>query len=248
MASATPTRTCSGGIESSQASTGEPGESLRAAVTFATTEHFTLQTARSNSVTEASSRGVGFLAVLSSSLIALAFIGQMSELGTAFYAFALVLLPVLSFIGLVTFQRLAQIASEDIAYAQRIARVREFYVDVAPQLEPYLTIVRGATAAQRLRGARPHPSGWQLFLTLAGMVALVNSVIVGSAGAIMIDAITDDSLAPSVAIGVLAGILALLLHIAYLRRSQSAVDGETHDEYAILAPPSGPPKPRTDGA
>jgi hypothetical protein len=90
-------------------------------------------------------------------------------------------LPALSFIGLVTFQRLAQITSEDIAYAQRIARLREFYVDVAPRLEPYLTIVRGAAAAQRLRGARPHPSGCQLFLTLAGMVALVNSVIVGAA-------------------------------------------------------------------
>jgi hypothetical protein len=116
----------SGSIEGSQAATGEPGESLRAAVTFATTEHFTLQTARSTTVAEASSRGLGFLAVLSSSLIALAFIGQMSELGTAFYVFALVLLPSLSFIGLVTFQRVAQITSEDIAYAQRIAGLREF--------------------------------------------------------------------------------------------------------------------------
>jgi hypothetical protein len=53
---------------------------------------------------------------LSGSLIALAFIGQMSELGTAFYVFALVLLPALSFIALVTFQRMAQITSEDIAY------------------------------------------------------------------------------------------------------------------------------------
>jgi hypothetical protein len=237
----------SGSIEGSEVSTGEPGESLRAAVTVATTEHFTLQTARSTSVTEASSRGLGFLAVLSSSLIALAFIGQMSELGTAFYAFALVLLPALSFIGLVTFQRLAQITSEDIAYAQRIARLREFYVDVAPQLEPYLTIVRGVAAAQHLRAARPHPSGWQLFLTLAGMVALVNSVIVGAAGAIMVDSVTDDSLAPSVAVGVLAGILGLFLHIGYLRRSQSAVDGETHDEFAAVAPPLGALKPRTDG-
>jgi hypothetical protein len=237
----------SGGIGSGQASTGEAGESLGAAVTFATTEHFTLQTARSTTVTEASSRALGFLAVLSSSLIALAFIGQMSELGTAFYVFALVLLPVLAFIGLVTFGRLAQITGEDIAYAQRIARLREFYVDVAPRLEPYLTIVRGAAAAERLRGARPHPGGWQLFLTLTGTVALVNSVIVGAAGAIMIDAITDDSLAPSVAVGVPAGILALLLHIGYLRRSQSAVGGETHDEFAVVAPPSGPRRPRTDG-
>jgi hypothetical protein len=237
----------SGSTESSQAATGEPDESLPAAVTFATTEHFTLQTARSTTVTEASSRGLGFLAVLSSSLIALAFIGQMSKLGTAFYVFALVLLPALSFIGLVTFQRVAQITSEDIAYAQRIARLREFYVEVAPQLEPYLTIVRGAAAAQRLRGARPHPSGWQLFLTMAGLVALVNSVIVGACGAIMIDAITGDSLVPSAAAGVPAGTLALLLHIGYLRRSESAVDGDTHDEFAVVAPPSDPLKPRTDG-
>jgi hypothetical protein len=227
-------------IEREPADTGEPAESLRAAVTFATTEHFTLQTARSTTVTEASSRALGLLGVLSSSLIALAFIGQMSELGTAFYVFALVLLPTLSFIGLVSFQRMAQITSEDIAYAQRIARLREFYVDVAPQLEPYLTIVRGAAAAQRLRGARPHPSGWQLFLTTAGLIALVNSVVVGAAGAIMIDAITDDSLAPSVAVGVSAGILALVLHIRYLGRSESAVDREAHDEYAVVAPSSDP--------
>jgi hypothetical protein len=237
----------SGSIENRQASTGEAGESQGAAVTFATTEHFTLQTARSTTVTEASSRALGFLAVLSSSLIALAFIGQMSELGTAFYVFALVLLPALSLIGLVTFQRLAQITGDDIAYAERIARLREFYVDVAPQLEPYLTIIRGAPAAQRLRGARPHPGGWQLFLTLTGTVALVNSVIVGATGAIMIDAITDDSLAPSAAVGVLTGILALLLHIGYLRRSESAVDDETHDEFAVVAPPSGSHTPRTDG-
>jgi hypothetical protein len=183
---------------------------------------------------------LGFLAVLSSSLIALAFIGQMSELGTAFYVFALVLFPALSFIGLVTFQRLVQSTSEDIAYAQRIARLREFYVDVAPQLEPYLTIVRGVAAAERLRGARRHPSGWQLFRTMPGMVALVNSVIVGAAGAIMIDAITDDSLAPSLGVGVLAGILAQLLHIAYLRRAESAVDREIRDEFAVVAPAPDP--------
>jgi hypothetical protein len=237
----------SGSIENSQPAGEEASESLRAAVTFATTEHFTLQTARSTTVSEASSRVLGFLAVLSSSLIALAFIGQMSELGTAFYVFALVLLPVLSFVGLVTFQRVAQITSEDIAYAQRIARLREFYVDVAPQLEPYLTIVRGTAAAQRLRGARPHASGWQLFLTIAGLVALVNAVIVGAAGAIMIDAITDDSLAPSLTVGVPAGILALLLEIGYLRRSQSRVDGEIRDEFAVVAPSSDPLRHRTDG-
>jgi hypothetical protein len=220
----------------------EAGESLRAAVTFATTEHFTLQTARSTTVAEASSRALGFLAVLSSSLIALAFIGQMSELGSAFYVFALVLLPTLSFIGVVTFQRAVQITSEDIAYAQRIARLREFYVDLAPQLEPYLTIVRGAAAAQNRRGTRPHPSGWQLFLTFAGMVALVNTVIVGATCAILIDAITDDSLGASVIAGVPVGIVTLLFHMRYLRHSESGIDGQIHDEFAVVAPTPDPPQ------
>ena len=68
-------------------------------VTFATTEHFNLQTARALTVSEANGRASIYLAALSGNLIALAFIGQMSELGAAFYAFALILLPVLAFVG-----------------------------------------------------------------------------------------------------------------------------------------------------
>lgn len=233
--------TSSSSTQNSQVATAEAGESLRAAVTFATTEHFTLQTARSTTVSEASSRALGFLAVLSSSLIAPAFIGQMSELGSPFYVFALVLLPTLSFIGVVTFERLVQITSEDIAYAQRIARLREFYVDLAPQLEPYLAIVRGAAGALDSRGTRPRPSSWQLFLTIAGMVALVNAVIVGATCAIVIDAITDDSLGASVIAGVPVGIVTLLFHMRYLRHSESGVDREIHDEFAVVAPTSDRP-------
>ena len=64
------------------------------AATFATTtEHFSLQTARAITVSEANGRAAIYLAALSSNLIALAFIGQMSQLGVAFYSFALILLP-----------------------------------------------------------------------------------------------------------------------------------------------------------
>jgi hypothetical protein len=59
------------------------------AVTFATTEHFNLQTARALTVSEANGRASIYLAALSSNLFALAFIGQMSRLGVAFHAFAL---------------------------------------------------------------------------------------------------------------------------------------------------------------
>jgi hypothetical protein len=89
------------------------GNALGPAVTFATTEHVNLQTARAATVSDANGRASIYLAALSSNLIALAFIGQISRLGAAFY----------------------------IAYAQRVARLRAFYLDVAPELEPFLLVV-----------------------------------------------------------------------------------------------------------
>src|SRR5439155_27197235 len=145
-----------------------------AAVTFATTEHFNLQTARAATVSEANGRATIYLAALSSSLIALAFIGQMSRLGPAFDAFALIVLPVLAFIGVVTFERLVQLSLEDIAYAQRIGRLRDFYLAVAPELAPYVLVIRGMGAEPSTGDAAPRPTGRQLTLTTAGMVAVVN--------------------------------------------------------------------------
>src|SRR5438132_755054 len=113
------------------------GPRLGPTATFATTEHFNLQTARALTVSEANGRASIYLAALSGNLVALAFVGQMSRLGAAFYAFALILLPVLGFVGLVTFLRLVQSSLEDIAYAHRIALLRDLYLRVSPELEPY---------------------------------------------------------------------------------------------------------------
>ena len=123
------------------------GVRLGPTTTFVTTEHFNLQTARAMTISEANGRASIYLAALSSNLIALAFIGQMSRLGAAFYAFALILLPVLVFVGLVTFLRLVQSSLEDIAFAHRIALLRDLYLRLSPELEPYVLAVRGSRAA-----------------------------------------------------------------------------------------------------
>lgn len=200
-----------------------------AAVTFATTEHFTLQTARASTVSEANGRALGFLAVLSSSLIALGFIGQMSQLGTAFYAFALVVLPAVAAVGVVTFERLVQLTNEDISFARRIAQVRAFYVDEAPELRPYLTVVESAER-------RPDPTGGQLLLTIAGMVALVNSGIVGAAAGILVGAASSGDLPVSLAVGIPVGAAALVLHLRRQRRSRELSRGETIDALAVVVP------------
>ena len=76
-----------------------------AVVTVMTTEHFVLQTARSAGIAEVTGRAGFYLAAVSSGLIALAFIGQLSRLGTAFYVFGLAVLPTMAFVGVTTFER-----------------------------------------------------------------------------------------------------------------------------------------------
>src|SRR5215203_3429126 len=178
------------------------------AATFASTEHFNLQTARALTVSESNGRASIYLAALSSNLIALAFIGQMSRLGVAFYAFALILLPVLAFVGTVTFVRLVQSSVEDIAYAHRIGLVRSYYLRVSPELEPYLVALRGTQAAP-FHGA---PGAWQLTLTAAGMVAVVNSVVVAACAGLVLVAAGVGSLAIPVAAGALVGAGGFALH------------------------------------
>ncbi len=119
-----------------------------AAVTFVTTEHFTLQGARSSTIAEATGRATMFLGTVSGGLVALGLIATAGGVGAAFYAFGLILLPTLAFVGLVTFDRVLQSGVEDHGYTRRIARLRGYYFQYAPELEGYLLSV---PAAERLR-------------------------------------------------------------------------------------------------
>jgi hypothetical protein len=217
------------------------GLRLGPAATFATTEHFNLQTARAQTVSEANGRAGIYLAALSSSLIALAFIGQMSRLGVAFYAFALILLPVLAFVGVVTFVRLVQCSIEDLAYAHRIALVRSFYLRAVPELRPYIVAIEEERSTPDLDGAGA-PSAWQLTLTVAGMVATIASVVTAACAGLAMVAAGIDSLAIPVAVGAVigAGAFAVLEH--HHRRARDAFNpaGVDHASIFIAAHPPDP--------
>src|SRR5437870_11875768 len=109
-------------------------------VTIMTTEHYNLQTGRSMTISEANGRSSLFVGAVSSGLVALAFVGQLSHLGTAFFVFSLVVLPTLVFMGLVTFERVLQSGSADITYARGVNRIRHLYLEYAPQLQPYFIL------------------------------------------------------------------------------------------------------------
>jgi hypothetical protein len=223
-----------GGEPSQSALADGLGTRLGPAATFATTEHFNLQTARAVTVSEANGRASIYLAALSGNLIALAFVGQMSRLGAAFFAFALILLPVLAFVGIVTFLRLVQCSIEDLAYAHRIALLRSFYLQVSPELEPYLI------ALPETRSVVAPPSAWQLTLTAAGMVAVVNSVVVAACAGLVLEAAGVRSLAIPVAVGAVIGAAAFTLHERHHRRARDSYSPGDVDRAAILVSPPQP--------
>ena len=196
-----------------------------------------MQTARALTMSEANGRVSSYLAALASALVALAFIGQMSRLGDAFYAFALILLPVLAFVGLMTFLRLVQSSVEDMAYAHRIALLRTYYLQVSPELEQYFVVVRRTSAMVPFGGP---PTARQLSLTAAGMVAVVNSVVVSACAGLVLAAAGAHSLAMPVTVGAVVGGGAFALHERHQRRARDAYRPEGVDRAAIFASPSEP--------
>jgi RsiW-degrading membrane proteinase PrsW (M82 family) len=192
-----------------------------------TTEHFVLQGARSATITESTGRANIFLATVSGALVALGLMATATDVGTAFYAFALVILPTLAFVGLVTFERALQSGIEDLGYARRIALLRGYYFDNAPEVTPYLLSVR---PEDRLRVQGLVGGYWQGFRTVAGMVAVITSVLAGATMALAAALIFDHSLAA----GLVTGSLVTLAALAALMRFQRAT-WEVADAMPITA-------------
>ena len=187
-----------------------------AAVTFVTTEHFTLQGARAATIAESTGRATMFLGSVSAGLVALGLIATATRLGATFYAFGVVVLATLAFIGLVTFERVLQSGLEDHGYAQRIARLRGFYFDCAPEITGYLVSV---PPPQRLSIQGLDTGSWQGFRTIAGMVGVVAAVLAGSAAGLIAAAAAGHS---AVAGFVTGGVVSVAAVAALMRVQNSA--------------------------
>jgi len=176
----------------------------QALLTMLTTEHFTLQGSRATTVSESSSRAALYMGSVSSTLIALGFLAQVSQLGDAFDVFALVVLPTLFALGVFTFVRTVESSVEDVLYGRAINRIRAYYLEMAGSEARWFVMKGHDDALGVLANMGLRPSRWQLYFTVSTMVATVNSVIGGSAVAIFAGRVLDLSLGVAVVAGVLA--------------------------------------------
>jgi hypothetical protein len=205
-------------------------------LTALTTEHFTLQGARSQTVSESASRASLYLFSVSSTLVALGFIGQVSTVGDAFNVFALTVLPTLYVLGLFTFVRLVQSVNEDFQYGRAINRIRHHYLELAGDKADLFMMSAHDDAIGVLANMGIRRSTWQAYFTTPTMVALINSIVGGSAVAIAAGAITDAAL------GVAAGIGALVAIVSFsvLRRFETRYLQAGIGELEILFPSPQP--------
>ena len=190
------------------------------------TEHWSLLATRSLTYTESLARVNIFLAILSGAVISLALVAQVDRFGGTFIAIAIPVLVVVLFAGVATISRLMALNRDDYRWVIGMNRLRNAYLQLHPELEPYFTAspyddlagalqtigIDDVTAGSKL-GSLVH-----LPYTLPGMLSMIIAAVAAAIAALAGLAIT----LPPLGVGLVAAagfVLAAVLITIWGRRS-----------------------------
>jgi hypothetical protein len=191
-------------------------------LTALTTEHFTLQGARAQTAGESASRASLYILSVSSTLVALGFIGRTGETGATFDVFALVVLPTLYVLGLFTFVRLVECGAEDFRYGVAINRIRGYYKQLAGDQADLFLLSGHDDGRGVFANASVPPEGRTQYFTFASVVAVINSVVGGSAAAIALGAYADASLGVAAGCGGAVAVVSAVMLVRFADRLLAA--------------------------
>jgi hypothetical protein len=199
---------------------------------FVTAEHFGLQGARATAIAETNGRHQSYLSLLSAVIVALAFISQVSAFGSAFFAFTLVLLPLVYFVGLTTIGRVHQLWAEWLLYQIGMSRLRHLYLEIEPGLKPYFVLPTTDEPEANLSSIGIPPSPWQWAVGVAGMIGIVNSVVAGVEVGFIVHQIGE----PAPTVSWLCGAAGFLVSAALLQRSMRRARRRVEDRLSSELP------------
>jgi hypothetical protein len=133
-------------------------------------------------------------------------------MGSPFWTFALILLPTVYFLGVVTLVRILQASDEWRIYGQGMGRIRHYYVELAPEMRPYFVMPPTDDPSANLEaiGIRGR-AWWQLLLTAGTLIAVMNSIIAGAFVGLLLSIVQPRSAAVSVTCGVAGFVVSLLM-------------------------------------
>jgi hypothetical protein len=190
------------------------------------TEHWSLLATRSMTWNEIFSRTGTFLTVLSATVVALSLVAQATDFGERFRTFALLVLPMALIVGLATYLRLVEADREDAWLVVGMNRLRQAYLQIAPELEPFFVTSHHDDEPGVLQtyAFRSHVGLSHLFSGTPMLVGLIDAVLAGLLAAIVCQAL-GGAVALQIAIGLLValatgGLLGAMIYrsIAQLRR------------------------------
>jgi hypothetical protein len=190
------------GLEQNQ---NGPPAALRAQILA--TEHWSLLATRSMTWSEIFSRTGTFLTVLSAVVVALSLVAHGTGLGQTFRVFALLVLPIGLLIGLGTYIRLVEADIEDVWLVTGMNRIRQAYLQLAPDLDAYFVTSRHDDEAGILQtySFRRQLGVMHLLSGSPVIVGIIDALLCGVVAAVATQAL-GGVVALQVAIGFLAGL------------------------------------------
>ena len=197
------------------------------------TEHWSLLASRSLGYTDSFSRASMFFSVLSGTVIALALVAQAGRFDTVFFAAALLLLPVVFFVGVATIARIGNLNAEDARWVMGMNRIRHAYMEMHPELRQYFITgehddVRGIMTTFGINA----PAPGQHFLSdlghgmqiLPGMLTIMVAVVAGAWAALAVVAMGANQ-PEAIATGAALFLLTIAANSFFARRAVMSYAG-----------------------
>jgi hypothetical protein len=188
------------------------------------TEHWGLLATRSLAWNESFTRAGMFLSALSGAIVALALVAQATSFGGEFTLFALVILPVVLFIGVTTYVRIGRSNGYDAMCVVGMNRIRHAYLEITPEVAPYL--VMGAyddeASINQTMGSRSGGSFVvDVLVSTPFVLSTINSVIAGVIGALVARQVGVDMVV-ALAVAVVSALVVFALQLVIAMRGISA--------------------------
>ena len=196
-------------------------------LTALTTEHFTLQGARSQTMSETSARASIYMTSVSSALVALGFVSQVADgAGVVFDVFALTVLPTVYVLGCATYLRLVECGAEDLRYGMAINRIRGYYKELAADRADLFLLSGHDDAAGVFLNMGIAPDRRNPAFAFSTAIAVVNGVVGGAVAALALGAIPDVPLWLAVAAGVVVAAASI---VGWVRRAGRILDAAARE-------------------
>ena len=123
-----------------------------------------------------------------------------------------------------TFVRVYETGLEDMIASRGVNRIRHYYIEVAPHMKKYFIMSANDDMDGILKNIGAYNSVWQMLVSAAGLVCVINSVLIGVFIAVLTFTLFSATLLLCIAAGVVIFGVSIVLHIQYQQWRFKVVD------------------------